>query len=550
MLGRVSDEGRVVGGRYRLLSPLGSGGTGTVWRAVDQLLGREVAVKEVLLPHGLSEGAREDLRERTRREARAAARLDHPSVVTVYDVIEEEGSPFLVMELVEARTLAEQVRTDGPLTPEQAARVGLAVLGALEQAHAHGIVHRDVKPGNVLLRRDGRVILTDFGIATRAGDSSLTGTGLLLGSPSYIAPERAKGEDPGPASDLWSLGATLFTAVEGRPPYDAGDPIVTMTSVVLGQHAPFVAAGPLAPVIEALLTKDPTARLDAAGARRALQSVAERRGNDAPPAAAPRPEPAAGERAEHTSALPVPALPLRRPTQPARLPAQQPTSGRRAPAVGRGRGPVLVGLALLAAVLAAGLTLSGVLSGSSQRGAGQGAAAAPTPGRASTAATGSPAASPGSVPVTAGPGGGGSEPVSGAPALYRDGDGWSVARPAGWQTGTFRGQLQLREPTSGRVLRVDTSPLGDDVPAAVRDTANGFRSRYPSYRELRLAPEGGGGVVWEFTYTDGGTPLHAVVHSRVTGGHSYALLFQTRAADWSASAGTREALLSSFTPAG
>src|ERR671921_437425 len=200
---------------------------GTVWRATDEVLGREVAVKEVVFPHGVSDRDRDVLRERTRREARAAARLDHPSAVTVYDVVEQDGSPYLVMELVEARTLSEVVRTDGPLSPQATAHVGLALLGALETAHRQGIVHRDVKPGNVMVRDDGRVVLTDFGIATSTGDSSLTSTGLLLGSPAYIAPERARGGSPEPASDLWSLGATLFTAVEGRPPFAGDEPILT-----------------------------------------------------------------------------------------------------------------------------------------------------------------------------------------------------------------------------------------------------------------------------------------------------------------------------------
>jgi serine/threonine protein kinase len=284
---------RLVAGRYRLLRLLGSGGMGTVWRARDEVLGREVAVKEVTFPRGLSDADRAVLVERTRREARAAARLDHPSAVTVYDVVEQDGAPYLVMELVEARTLADVVREDGPLSPQRTAQVGLALLGALEAAHARGIVHRDVKPSNVMVRDDGRVVLTDFGIATSTGDSSITSTGLLLGSPAYIPPERARGKPPEPASDLWSLGATLFTAVEGRPPYSGDEPILTVTAVVTGEHEPFVAAGPLEPVLEGLLEKEPALRLDAAGARALLREVAER-----------RPEAA-------TRALPVP-VPVRR----------------------------------------------------------------------------------------------------------------------------------------------------------------------------------------------------------------------------------------------
>ena len=212
----------MIGRRYRLRSAVGRGGMGTVWLAEDELLGRAVAVKEVHLPPGLPEREREELRHRLLREARVAARLDHPSAVTVYDVVEEDGWPYIVMEFVRASTLAEVIRDESPLPPARVAAIGLDVLGALEAAHAAGIVHRDVKPANIMIRNDGRVTLTDFGIATSSGESSLTSTGLLLGSPSYIAPERARGQAPGPHSDLWSLGATLYTAVEGHAPFERG----------------------------------------------------------------------------------------------------------------------------------------------------------------------------------------------------------------------------------------------------------------------------------------------------------------------------------------
>jgi serine/threonine protein kinase len=235
---------------------------------------------------------RDLLRERTRREARAAAGLHHPSAITVYDVVEDGGAPFIVMELVEAQTLADVGRTSGPLSPQRAAEVGLAVLDALVAAHRQGILHRDVKPSNVLLCDQddptvtGRVVLTDFGIATSSGDPSITHTGLLLGSPNYIAPERARGQSPGPASDLWSLGATLFTAVEGKAPFDAGDVLATVTAVAMGERAEMVNAGPLAPVIDGLLERDVDKRLDAATARRMLREVA-RGPQTAPPSTAP-----------------------------------------------------------------------------------------------------------------------------------------------------------------------------------------------------------------------------------------------------------------------
>ena len=272
-----SDE-RVVAGRYRFGERLGSGGMGTVWRGEDLILGREVAVKEVTFPPGVSDETREMLRERTQREARAAAQLDHPNVVTVHDVVEEGGAIYLVMQYVAAHTLSDVIKRDGPLSPQRTAEVGLAVLGALRAAHARGIVHRDVKPSNVLLcLPDGesptRVVLTDFGIASAPGDSRLTSTGLVVGSPGYIAPERARGDVPGPPSDLWSLGATLFTAVEGHPPYDAGDPMATLTAIMVGEPAPFVRSGPLEPALTALLERDPQRRLTATEGARALAAV-------------------------------------------------------------------------------------------------------------------------------------------------------------------------------------------------------------------------------------------------------------------------------------
>ncbi len=240
---------------------------GTVWAAFDEVLRRDVAVKEVLLPMGLAPAERTLLCERTLREARAAASLNTPSVVTIYDVVEEDDRPWIVMALVDARSLAEIVRDRGPLPPAVVAEVGLQILDALAAAHTAGILHRDVKPGNILLAGDGRATLTDFGVARSAGDVPLTSTGLLIGSPSYIAPERARGQRPGPASDLWSLGATLYAAVEGRPPFDEGEPLHTMTAIVSDPPAPFRLAGRLEPVLAGLLEKDPDKRWDVDRAR-------------------------------------------------------------------------------------------------------------------------------------------------------------------------------------------------------------------------------------------------------------------------------------------
>ncbi|MEU4117717.1 protein kinase [Kitasatospora sp. NPDC028055] len=265
--------GRLLAGRYRLNGVLGRGGMGTVWRAEDEMLGRTVAVKELRMNASVDEEEKHRLIVRTLREAKATARIRHNSAVTVFDVVDEDDRPWIVMELVESRSLADVVREDGPLAPARAAEIALDVLGVLSAAHALGILHRDVKPSNVLIGEDGRVVLTDFGIASVEGDASVTSTGMLVGAPSYISPERARGQKPGPPADLWSLGGTLYAMVEGRPPYDRGSALATLTAVMTEELTTPANAGPLLPVIEGLLEKDPAKRLDAAQTRSMLKRV-------------------------------------------------------------------------------------------------------------------------------------------------------------------------------------------------------------------------------------------------------------------------------------
>ncbi|MFJ9423976.1 serine/threonine-protein kinase [Streptomyces sp. NPDC101249] len=277
-------SGRLIGGRYRLLDKLGHGGMGTVWRARDETVDREVAVKEPRVPDTLPERERATAYERMRREARAAARLDHPAVVGVHDVAVVEGRPWIVMELVRGRSLGS-VLQEGTLDAREAARIGLQVLGALEAAHAAGILHRDVKPDNVLLGRHDRVVLTDFGIAQIDGETDLTDTGGFVGSPEYIAPERVLGHRPGPASDLWSLGVVLYAATEGVSPFRRSNTPATLQSVLNAVPAPPAGApGPLAEVLDGLLRKDPALRPDAARVRALLTEVAH------PPAPVPTQE--------------------------------------------------------------------------------------------------------------------------------------------------------------------------------------------------------------------------------------------------------------------
>ncbi len=265
---------RLVAGRYRLSAVLGRGTMGTVWSAHDEVLGRPVAVKEVLLPPGIPEAEADAVRERTMREARTIAALSHPNVVTLYDVAREGAAPFVVMELVASRSLAELL-AQGALPPQQVIAVGAAVAAALQAAHAAGITHRDVKPGNVLMAHDGRIKLTDFGIARNPADQTLTATGLMLGSPAYIAPEIASGGPVSPAADLWGLGATLFSAVEGRPPYDAGTAMATVASVVQDEVPKPSCSGPLAEVISGLMSKEPAHRMPLSQVRQLLGAPPE-----------------------------------------------------------------------------------------------------------------------------------------------------------------------------------------------------------------------------------------------------------------------------------
>ncbi|GAA4032291.1 hypothetical protein GCM10022247_66640 [Allokutzneria multivorans] len=268
------DQGRLLGGRYRLGELIGRGGMGSVWGAVDEMLRRDVAVKEVTAPAWVSDEERRSLADRTMREARAAARISHPNVVTVYDVVDEDGRPWIVMELVKAPSLAQVVERDGALAPSRVAAIALQVFAALSAAHEHGILHRDVKPGNVLVHDTGRTVLTDFGIATVQGDASLTVSGMLVGAPGYIAPERARGLEVGTASDLWSLAATMYAAVEGKPPFDRTGALPTLTAVLTEDPEPMQNAGPLRPLIEAMLRKDPEQRPTPAEVEGVLRRVA------------------------------------------------------------------------------------------------------------------------------------------------------------------------------------------------------------------------------------------------------------------------------------
>ncbi|HEX4817867.1 MAG TPA: serine/threonine-protein kinase [Nonomuraea sp.] len=270
-------------GRYSLQRPLGAGGMGKVWLARDEMLDRDVAVKELTLPEGMPPQERADSVKRAVREAQATARLRHPGIVALHDVVVEHDRPWLVMELLRGRTLAETVNRFGPMPSDHAARIGADVLEALSVAHAQGLQHRDVKPGNVFLTDGGRVVLTDFGIARQEGQATLTQQGMMIGSPGFIAPERLDGQPGGPASDLWSLGATLYVAVTGAPAY-AGSAAQRVRATLLSP--PPVAPGPLGPLIAAMMAQHPAARPDPRWVVTALRQVGA--GGPPPPVPAAR----------------------------------------------------------------------------------------------------------------------------------------------------------------------------------------------------------------------------------------------------------------------
>ncbi|MFG2116409.1 serine/threonine-protein kinase [Streptomyces sp. NPDC048718] len=388
----------LIAGRYRLLDVLGEGGMGTVWRARDEVLGRDVAVKEVRAPDGLPDDERARLYARLEREARSAARITHPHVVTVYDVAQGDGRPWIVMELVPGLTLAETLQAEGPMPPRQAARVGVAVLSALRAAHAAGVLHRDVKPANVQLANDGRVVLTDFGIAAMADTSPLTMTGELVGSPEYLAPERALGRVPGPESDLWSLGALLYTAVEGVSPFRRDTALATLRTAVDEEPVPPAHAGPLGPVIEGLLRKAPERRMSAAEAEDRLRLIAaggtprtEPQGADSfrtrplptPPPAGQDPG-AGGPGAAHTGGPADPGA-----TAPVRAPGPEPRRSG-------GRAALIAGIAALALV-------AGGVAYALLRDPGKTEPAPAPPATSTTTATPSPTDRPSTASTSASP---------------------------------------------------------------------------------------------------------------------------------------------------
>ncbi|MGW6738754.1 serine/threonine-protein kinase [Streptomyces sp. NPDC055013] len=538
-------QGQLISGRYRLADAIGSGGMGRVWRAHDEVLHRAVAIKELTAALYVSESDQERLLARTRAEARAAARINHSAVVTVHDVLEHDGRPWIVMELVEGHSLADAVKESGRVEPTEAARIGLWVLRALRAAHSAGVLHRDVKPGNVLLSEDGRVLLTDFGIAQIEGDSTITRTGEVVGSVDYLAPERVRGHDPGPSSDLWALAATLYTAVEGRSPFRRTSPLGTMQAVVEEEAADPQHAGALAPVISALLRKDPATRPGAAEAEQMLAEAAEGRRPSAAQVYVPtqhtRYEPEARTGSGHAGApvptgaqTPVTGTPYPPMNGPTTIGPQYATAGTgtgAAPARPPRRRRRLRTLALVVAIAA-------IIGGST----------AVVLHRWGPGSGGTPAASsPGSTPSET------ARPEAGVPSSwkrYEDPLGFSLYLPAGWEREVVGKEIEgLQQvdysPDGGEHfvrIAVDTSPDFANAYDHLADLEQQVGERLVAYETVSLKRNlyrDRDGSLWEYTWeaqakdTPFPGPRRAIDQAYIDrDGTEYAIYMSSPEADW------------------
>lgn len=486
MRGGEGVPGLLVAGRYRLVESIGEGGMGRVWRAVDEMLDRLVAVKEMRMD-GIDVEDSRTRRERTLREARATARIDHPHVVRVYDVVDESERLWIVMELVAGRSLERITAETGPLGPRETARIGLGLVAALRQVHARGVLHRDIKPGNVLVEDAGqRVVLTDFGIAALQDAKALTIVGMLVGSPDYMAPERIAGRPQGPPSDIWSLGATLCAALDGHSPFSRETTLATLHAVLYEEPQLPAHVGPLREILAASLEKEPTLRAGLADLESALRLVA-----DPPPPVAHREEP------------PPPTL-IRAPATPTAPPRVGP----------RRRTALLAAGGVVAVATVVGIVLASLPGGGDE---GNRAGSSPTAsGNTSSHTSVSPSASP-TVEGTA-------RPPSLPPGAHQEAGGYAWATPKGWRRDVQTGaEVHYTAPDGRQELAAKSSLSGGDLMETWR-TSEQNAHQGEDYRKIRLAEttfDGRPAVVWEYTFTLQGAPWHARLLGFDEGGKTY-----------------------------
>jgi serine/threonine protein kinase len=575
---------RRVAGRYRLEAVLGRGGMGVVWAAQDELLGRPVAIKEVLAAPGLTPEQVAEARRRTVHEARTAARLSSPAAVLVLDVVEEDGEPWVVMERLAPRTLADVLDERRRLPEHDVVTLGLRLLDGLDAAHAAGVLHRDIKPGNVMFRGDPQphnAVLTDFGIARLVGDVTTTATGMIIGSPAFVAPERARGDRATPASDLWALGVTLWIAAEGVSPFAREGPLPTLTAVLTADPPPIQHARRLEPALTGLLRKDPAERLDA----RELRALLHRAEAEAPAS----PAGAQADRTLRTPAVVAPEAPAAPAVErPAMVSTGAPTApAPEAPADRSGRRTRFALVAGVVGLLLAGATAAAVTNlRSDETSAGSGTAASQspssrtagaTPGQSATTGTATQSSAPSSTSpaasTTAGEttsaaptsrtasasdtasssGSATSSPAGAVPAgmrRYTDRTGFSVAVPDAWRTERRGQRVYLRDPGSSAYLLVDqtTDPAADPV-ADWRAQERVVSRRLPGYRLVRIDPVTVGrwrGADWEFTH---GRGTHVLNRNLVTGpNRAYALYWSAPDSDWNESMDRFRRMMASFRP--
>ncbi|MFD7786637.1 serine/threonine-protein kinase [Streptomyces nojiriensis] len=524
--------GAVLAGRYRLVEPIGRGGMGKVWRAHDELLHRTVAVKELTAGLYVAQADRDVMHARTQKEARAAARIQHPAVVTVHDVLEHDDRPWIVMEYIDGPSLADAAKAAGRIEPREAARIGLHVLGALRAAHAVGVLHRDVKPGNVLLAKDGRVLLTDFGIAAIEGDSSITRTGEIVGSIDYLAPERVTGGIPDPSSDLWSLGATLYTAVEARSPFRRTSPISSLQAVVNDEPPALRQAGALGPIITALLRKDPTERPSAEEAERMLLQAMEGREPKAAQAYVPTravtpEELAPAQERFEVPVVPAEPVPTAAPTASAteHLPPAATTTAIPDPARGwRGRAVVV---ALVAALLGGG-GVFGVLKYTGDTGKDD---------------------APDKVATSAGPPAGWTK--------VTDPTGFSLFVPEGWRRQMDGDQIDYTPDNGKHFIRIaaDPSPDYPNPYAHLLDLEQQVQKRL-DYKKERLNQntfrDSTRAALWDFSWTEKGThagPRRAIEQMYIAPDDTeYAIYMSGPTADWNTTRQQFDVVLSGWEP--